>query len=195
MKSIALRFGMLRFRTLHLRILLAPCRGAILGFCLVLGLTGCGYQPVSHYSENIFNDGVYVQVRINPSVPESGTSVKDAVNNAIIKRFHSKLKSKQEAGSFLNITIQSITQTPIAYNQQGFVSYYRTNIVLLIEFKNIQGETFSVTNTGYYDYSADFTSTIVLDQYRLESISNATNQALDKFISQVAYYGEFYHEH
>lgn len=184
MRELALRFGILRF-----------CRGVILGFCLIVGLAGCGYQPVGRYAEGIFHDGVYVEVHINPSVPESGTGVKDAVNNAIIKRFHSKLKSRQEAGSFLNITIQSITQSPIAYNQQGFVSYYRTNIVLLIKFKNIQGETFSVTNTGYYDYSADFTSTIVLDQYRLESISNATNQALDKFISQVAYYGEFYHEH
>lgn len=161
---------------------------------LSLYFVGCGYKPVSHYSHNIFNDGVYVEVRINPSVPESGTGVKDAVNNAIIKRFHSKLKSKQEAQSFLDINIQSITQTPIAYNQQGFVSFYRTNVVLLIEFKNAQGVNFSVTNTGFYDYSADFSSTIVLDQYRLESIANATNQALDKFISQIAYYGEFYYE-
>lgn len=155
---------------------------------------GCGYMPVSHYAQSIFNDGVYVEIVVNPSVPESSTGVKDAVNNAIIKRFHSKLKTKQEAQSFLKIDVQSITQTPVAYNQQGFVSFYRTNIVLAFHFENAQGESFDVTNTGYYDYSADFTSTIVLDQYRLESISNATNQALDKFISQVAYYGEFYNE-
>ena len=167
---------------------------SILILCVGLWACGCGDKPVSHYSHNIFNDGVYVEVRINPSVPESGTGVKDAVNNAIIKRFHSKLKGKQEAQSFLDINIQSITQTPIAYNQQGFVSFYRTNVTLLIEFRSTQGVNFSVTNTGFYDYSADFSSTIVLDQYRLESIVNATNQALDKFISQIAYYGEFYYE-
>ena len=67
--------------------------------------------------------------------------------------------------------------------------------MLDIHFENAHGKSFDVSNTGYYDYSADFTSTIVFDQYRLESISNAASQALDKFISQVAYYGEFYNEH
>ena len=153
---------------------------SILILCVGLWACGCGYKPVSHYSHNIFNDGVYVEVRINPSVPESGTGVKDAVNNAIIKRFHSKLKGKQEAQSFLDINIQSITQTPIAYNQQGFVSFYRTNVTLLIEFRSTQGVNFSVTNTGFYDYSADFSSTIVLDQYRLESIVNATKRKVFK---------------
>ena len=168
-------------------------------FACVAGLVasffvGCGYMPVSHYAEGIFDDGVFVDIIINPSIPESSTGVKDAVNNAIIKRFGSKLKSRQEARAQLQINVQSITQSPIAYNQQGFVSYYRTNIILHFSFTNAQGKSFSVTNTGYYDYSADFTSTIVLDQYRLDSVSNATNQALDKFISQVAYYGEFYNE-
>lgn len=155
---------------------------------------GCGYQPVSYYAQSIFNDGVYVDIIMNASVPESGSMVKDTVNNAIIKRFASSLKSKDEAKSFLKINVQSITQTPVAYNQQGFVSYYRTNIVLGIHFENINGANFDVINSGYYDYSADFTSTLVLDQYRLESITQATNSALDKFISQVAYYGEFYDE-
>lgn len=153
---------------------------------------GCGYQPVAHYAQNIFKDGVYVDIIVNSSVPESSPGIKDAVNNAVIKRFGSKLKTRQEAKSFLKIDVQNLTQTPIAYNQQGFVSYYRTNIVLGIHFENTDGANFDVTNSGYYDYSADFTSTIVLDQYRLDSIANAANVALDKFISQVAYYGEFY---
>lgn len=154
----------------------------------------CGYKPISAYSKNIFNDGVFVDITINANVPESGPSIKDSINNAIIKRFASNLKSKDEAQSFLNIDVKSITQNPVAYNEQGFVSYYRTNIVLVIHFKNTQGVEFEVTNTGYYDYSADFGSTIVLDQYRLDSITNATNSALDKFISQMAYYGEYYYE-
>ncbi len=168
-------------------------KALLLSLCLYF--VGCGYQPISYYAQGIFNDGVYVDISINSSVPESGASIKDAVNNAIIKRFASKLMSKQEAKSYLQIKVQSITQTPIAYNQQGFISYYRTNIVLDIHFENAQGKSFDVSNTGYYDYSADFTSTIIFDQYRLESISNAASQALDKFISQVAYYGEFYNEH
>ncbi|WP_291027348.1 LPS assembly lipoprotein LptE [Helicobacter sp.] len=165
---------------------------------LYLGLiwlfVGCGYQPVSYYARSIFNDGVCVDIAVNPSVPESGTNIKDAVNNAVIKRFGSKLKSKQEAQSFLHINVREIIQAPVAYNQQGFVSYYRTHITLDIHFENTSGVSFDVTNTGYYDYSADFTSTIVLDQYRLESINNAANMALEKFISQVAYYGEFNRE-
>ncbi|TLE03223.1 LPS assembly lipoprotein LptE [Helicobacter japonicus] len=167
---------------------LGVCVG-FLWFCI-----GCGYKPVSTYAQSIFNDGVYVDIIINPSVPESGTSIKDAVNNAVIKRFASRLKNKQEAKSFLQINVQSITQTPVAYNQQGFVSYYRTNVVLDIHFENDNGASFDVQNSGYYDYSADFTSTIALDQYRLESINNAASMALDKFISQVAYYGEFYND-
>lgn len=164
-------------------------------FCTFAWLfVGCGYQPVSHYAQSIFNDGVYVDIIVNSSIPESGANIKDRVNNAVIKRFGSRLKSKREAQSFLTINVKSITQTPVAYNQQGFVSYYRTNIVLDIHFENAQGKSFDVSNTGYYDYSADFTSTIIFDQYRLESVANAVHMALDKFISQVAYYGEFYDE-
>ena len=155
-------------------------------------LGGCGYRPVSHYAQGLFNDGVYVEIHINPSVPESGSGVKDAINSAVIKRFHSKLKSKQEAQSFISVNVQNISQAPIAYNAQGFVSFYRTTISLTFHVKNTKGAEFSVSNTGFYDYSAEFSSTIVLDQYRLDSISQAANQALDKFISQVAYYGEFY---
>lgn len=157
-------------------------------------MIGCGYHPVSHYAQNIMGDGVFVDINVNPAIPESSTNIKDAINNALIKRFGSKLKSREEAGSLLKVDVQSITQTPIAYNEQGFVSYYRTTVVLAIHFENQNGADFDVVNSGYYDYSADFTSTVVLDQYRLDSISNAANSALDKFISQVAYYGEFYNE-
>lgn len=84
-----------------------------------------------------------------------------------------------------------LSNSPIAYNKDGFVSHYRTNIVLGIHFENNDGVSFDVTNSGYYDYNTDFTSTIVLDQYYSNSISNAALQALDKFVSQVAYYGGF----
>lgn len=149
-------------------------------------------MPISHYASNIFNDGVFVDIDVYAGIPESGANIKDAVNNAVIKRFHSKLKSKKEAQSWLQVNVKSITQSPIAYNESGFISYYRTNIILEFSFENVQGDKFSVINSGYYDYSADYTSTIVLEQYRLNSISNAAGQAIDKFISQIAYYGEFY---
>lgn len=174
------------------RYILKTLKSLFIGLVCILIFTGCGYRPVSHYAQGLFNDGVYVEIHINPAVPESGTGVKDVINNAVIKRFHSKLKSKQEAKSFIFVNVQSITQSPIAYNPQGFVSFYRTNVALTFEVKNNKGANFSISNTGFYDYSAEFSSTIVLDQYRLDSISQAASQALDKFISQVAYYGEFY---
>lgn len=161
---------------------------------ICLFFIGCGYHPNSYYAKNIFGDGVFVDIVISASSPESSVSIKDAVNNAVIKRFGAKLKSRQEANSFLKINVESVAQTPIAYNEQGFISHYRTNVVLAIYFENTSGKRFIVTNSGYNDYSADYTSAIVLEQYRLESISNAANNALDKFVAQVAYYGEFYNE-
>lgn len=162
--------------------------------CITCLLVSCGYQPVSRYAKSIFHDGVYVELEVNPSMPEASVSVKDSIHNAIIKRFGSSLKSKESAQSTLKVNVLSITQSPIAYDTKGFVSYYRTNIVLQFHFHNSHGVDFSVSNSGFYDYNANYTSTIVLDQSRLDSVSNAASQALDKFIAQVAYYGEFYNE-
>lgn len=164
---------------------------SIVWFVLIV-FTGCGYKPVSAYTKNIFEGGVYVDIDVFALIPESGVNIKDTINEMIVKRFHSKLMKKEEAQSYFKIVVRSITQSPIAYNQDGFVSFYRTTVVLDIHFHNNANVNFDVTNTGYYDYSADYTSTVALENYRLESISNAAAQALDKFISQVAYYGEFY---
>lgn len=156
---------------------------------LVFIVSGCGYQPVSRYADEIFKNGVYVDISIYAAVPEASTGVKDSINNAIIKRFQGQLTDKAQSYARLKIDVISITNSPIAYNKDGFASHYRTNIILGIRFENNDGVKFNVTNSGYYDYNADFTSTIVLDQYYFNSISSATLQALDKFVSQVAYYG------
>lgn len=161
---------------------------AVLIICL---LAGCGYRPVSHYASEIFQGGVYVEVAVYPAVPDASMGVKDSINNAILKRFQSQLVDKQHSHARLKVDVTDLSNPPIAYNKDGFVSHYRTNIVLNIHFENNDGVSFDVTNSGYYDYSADFTSTIVLDQYYSNSISNAALQALDKFVSQVAYYGGF----
>lgn len=158
---------------------------------LIFIVSGCGYQPVSRYADEIFKNGVYVDISIYPAVPEASTGIKDSINNAIIKRFQGQLVDKAQSHARLKIDVVSITNSPIAYNKDGFVSHYRTNIVLGIYFENNDGVKFNVVNSGYYDYNADFTSTIVLDQYYFDSISSAALQALDKFVSQVAYYGSY----
>lgn len=157
-------------------------------------LSGCGYLPIASYTKSSLEGGSFVDIKIFAQMPESSTSIKDAINNAILSRFQGSLMDKETADNEFEIIVQNISQNPIAYNKDGFVSIYRTNVVLEINFKNKKGVSFSTQNSGFYDYSADFTSTIVLEQYKIDSITQATGQILDRFISQVAYYGEYYKE-
>ncbi|MGI0406673.1 LPS assembly lipoprotein LptE [Helicobacter himalayensis] len=157
--------------------------------CLSALLLACGYMPVSKYADSVFAQGVYVELTMNPLMPEASVGAKDAINLAVLTRFKNTLVPKQRAHTIIDMRVNSVSNSPIAYDANGFVSFYRVTVSLSFEVKNDGKSSLKVSNTGYYDYAANSTSAVVIEDSKLNAVTNATTQALDKFISQVAFYG------
>ncbi|RDU55012.1 hypothetical protein CQA49_04050 [Helicobacter sp. MIT 00-7814] len=157
--------------------------------CLSALLLACGYVPVSKYADSVFAQGVYVELTMNPLMPEASVGAKDAINLAVLTRFKNTLVPKQRAHTIIDMRVNSVSNSPIAYDENGFVSFYRVTVSLSFEVKNDGKSGLKVNNTGYYDYAANSTSAVVIEDAKLNAVTNATTQALDKFISQVAFYG------
>lgn len=149
----------------------------------------CGYAPVSNYANKVFDSGVYVELTMDEKMPEASVGVKDSIHSAILARFHNTLVSKQSASSVINVSVVSADSYPISYDDKGFISFYRVNVILDFNVVNKNGKTFRTTNSGHYDYATNATSVLVFEKEKFNAITNATNQALDKFISQMAYGG------
>ncbi len=149
----------------------------------------CGYVPVASLSDKIFGEGVYVEITMDPQLPEASVSAKDTINLAVLTRLNNSLASKQKAQTIIDMRVLSVSSTPVAYDANGFVSHYRATVSLSFKVQNKNGTTFSTNSSGYYDYAASSTSALLIEEAKLAAVSNATIQALDKFISQMAYYG------
>lgn len=158
-------------------------------YFMIYVVCGCGYAPVSSYTNQVFEKGVYVELTMDSKMPEASVGAKDSIHLAILTRFHNTLVAKQNANSIIEVRIVSANSYPASYDDKGFISFYRVNVVLDFNVVSKNGKTFHTTNSGYYDYAANATSVLVIEEGKLNAITNATNQALDKFISQMAYGG------
>lgn len=157
--------------------------------CVVLLFVACGYVPVASFSDKVFGEGVYVEITMDPQLPEASVSAKDAINLAILTRLNNSIAPRQKAQTIIIMRVLSVSSTPVAYDANGFVSHYRATVSLSFKVQNKNGTTFHANSSGYYDYAASSTSALLIEEAKLGAVSNATTQALDKFISQMAYYG------
>jgi len=64
---------------------------SIIIFFVIVFISGCGYQPSSKYVKNIFDESVYVEVKIDPSEPENAPYLTDELRKIIIQRFNGKI--------------------------------------------------------------------------------------------------------
>ncbi|WP_394994187.1 LPS assembly lipoprotein LptE [uncultured Helicobacter sp.] len=154
---------------------------------VALLFVACGYVPVASFSDKVFGEGVYVQITMDPQLPEASVGAKDAINLAVLTRLNNSLASKQSAQTIIDMRVLSVSSTPVAYDNNGFVSHYRATVSLSFNVRNKNGTSFNASSSGYYDYAASSTSALLIEESKLGAVSNATVQALDKFISQVAY--------
>lgn len=151
--------------------------------------TGCGYKPTSSYIKNSIGDSVYVFVEIFPSDPENSVVIKDAINEAVITKFRSKLASINEAKTQMRIRIGSLSMNPIQYDSNGYVVLYRMNLVLDGEItkqnsKNVE----RVSGNGSYDFSVEPGSSLS-EEKRYQAIHNSSMKAIDMLISQISIRG------
>ncbi|MSN96057.1 penicillin-binding protein [Campylobacter sp. FMV-PI01] len=158
----------------------------ILSFLIV----GCGYAPIGRISDNILEDKIFVDVFMNKIDPQNTVAIKDAVKDGIIYRLHKELSDKKNANNFIIASINHLSFSPLTYDQYGYATSYRVNLVLAFEARLKDGRVVRFSGSGDHDFrvtrllkNARDTSSIISDQERYEAIKNASTQAFDEFIA------------
>ncbi len=147
-------------------------------------LTGCGYQPSSKEARKVMGDTVSTTVIISMTDPENTVVLKDALDEAVIRRFQTNLRHRNEAKTHLNIQLNSVGFSALQYDENGYIISYRTTINLAItRITPVLTKRYSAV--GNYDFTIN-PNAIITDQQRFEAIANSATKALDSFVAQVA---------
>ena len=156
-------------------------------FVLVgLLLTSCGYKPSSTFIKKVFNETVYVEVKVDRAEPENAPFVKDEMNRLVYTRFKGRTASKEQADSKIFVNYRGTTFVAIA-TKDGYVTRYRANINVRFKME---------TKTGYFSknisarHEADIqASSLLSSTLRTEAIRKGLEKALDEFIAYASVKG------
>jgi len=149
---------------------------------------GCGYKPMTAYTEKIFTDRVYTEVEVYLRDPENAVLVKDAMNEAVVSRFGAKIAKKEDATTHLWIRFKSVSFSPIQYDANGYAVYYRANVNLSVRYVSPK-KSGTESVFGFYDFPIE-PNAVISDAKRFEAIRFGAQKALDAFISRMAMRGE-----
>ncbi len=152
------------------------------------GFGGCGYRPITAYTNKIFTDKIYTEVEVYLRDPENAVLVKDAMNEAVVSRFGAKISKKEEATTRLWIRFKSVSFSPIQYDANGYAVYYRANVNLSVRYLSAKSSGTESVN-GFYDFPIE-PNAVISDAKRFEAIRFGAQKALDAFISRMAVRGE-----
>ena len=155
---------------------------------LVVFLTACGYKPTSVYTKKILGEEIYVKVETSLEDPENSVLIRDAVNEAIIYKFHAKISDKKEASSKLFVKLEHVNFQPIEYDSNGYVIAYKTNVTLQTSYHDKNNKRISLKTYGDFDFNIASNS-IISDTKRFNAIKEASQKAIDAFISRIAVEG------
>lgn len=117
--------------------------------------------------------------------PERSVVVKDAINEAVLMRFQSRLAPQDRAASHLKVEPVSIVFEPMQRDAQGYIIYYRTRVTLKSTLQPRAKAVREYRTTGTYDFPIEPNSALS-DALRFESVKNATLKALDELIANIA---------
>lgn len=148
---------------------------------LLLLLTGCGYKPASHFSKQVLGEHIYVDTKIDLKYPENMVLIQDALNRAVVNRFHSKISKAENASVVVNVKLKNIDFDSLSYDQFGYVSVYRAKVALDFDVKGLNiADTYS--GVGKYDFPIE-ANAIISDSKRSDAIQFASENAIDGFIA------------
>jgi len=163
----------------------------LLSFVLLLLLfAGCGYKPASYYSKKAIGDRVFVKVSMLRSDPENTVIIKDAVNEAVITKFKSRVVNEDDANSKLFVRVDSVGFAPVQYDKNGYVVLYRATVTLSTTVAT-QKETKTFLTSGSYDFPIE-PNTTISDSKRFDAIKNSAAKAIDTLTSQISILGALY---
>jgi len=159
-------------------------------FIVVLSvfLVSCGYKPTNIYTKEVLGDRIFVDVSISKVDPQNSVLIKDAINQAVITKFRSKLTSYKNSTAKLYISFGSVSFKPIQYDKNGYVIAYKTIVNLKTKYIDRENKIRVVNSSGDYDFSIEPNS-IISDNKRFEAIKFASLKAIDELISKISIRG------
>jgi len=155
---------------------------------MIFFFISCGYKPTSIYTKEVLGEKIYAEVTISVEDPENSVLIKDAVNEAIVKQFHSELTSKENADSYFHLTLNSVSFVPIKYDRNGYIVAYKTYISLQTVYIDKNKDKHVIRTTGDYDFPIESNS-LISDTKRFEAIKFASQKALDGLRSKISIKG------
>ena len=152
-------------------------------------IIGCGYKPSSYYEKIVLGDKIYAKVLMDIQNPENSVLVKDAINEAIVSKFKSKIVAKKiYADSQLYVKFNNIYFKPIAYDKDGYIISYKAEVSLDIKYIDKAGQQNSFTVNGSYDFPIEPNS-VISDTKKFEAIKFSSYKAISEFVSKISILG------
>jgi outer membrane lipopolysaccharide assembly protein LptE/RlpB len=147
-------------------------------------LTACGYKPSSQVIKNTFEDTVYVEVIVDRAEPENAPFLKDEMNRLIYTRFKGRVASKEQAGSQIRISYMGSSFSPLAYDQDGYITRYRANIRVHFDMLTKKGKITKDIST--IDEADIHVSSLSSSSLRTEAIRKGLGKAMDEFLAYIS---------
>ena len=149
--------------------------------------TGCGYKPSSHYAKKELSGKVFVKLFVDLKDPRNAVLIKDSINQLIVQKLESKLVYDESlADTVMNIKINSVKMKELQYDKEGYNKLYRALVNLGVSYvRKADNKRASFTVDGEHNFSID-DGTSITDTKRFEAIKNASDDALNEVLSQIA---------
>ena len=154
----------------------------------VLLLSACGYKPTAIYTKNILSEKIYVDVTTSLEDPENSVLIRDAIYEAVHYRFHATIAKKEQATSQLYITLKHVYFKAIEYDKNGYAVAYKTLVTLHARYHDRADKIHELDTYGDYDFNIASNS-IISDTKRFNAIKEASQKAIDAFISHISIQG------
>ncbi len=150
-------------------------------------ISGCGYKPSTHYTQQVFDDSVYVDVIVSRAEPENAVYVKDALHKMVITRFGGNIAPKAQAQSVITASYNGTLFTPISYDANGYITRYRADVRMIFLAKTSKGK-YKRSITTYVEENIQASSALS-SSLRIEAIRKGMEKALDQFLAYVSAQG------
>lgn len=164
-------------------------KSALILLLAALLLAGCGYRPTSRAVKSAVGESVSTQVIISMQDPDNTVLLKDALNEAAVNRFRTRLTDRRHAQSHLVIALRTIKFIPIRYDTNGYVISYRAIVTLVID-RTSGAEQKRYVSQGSYQFTIE-PNAVISDIVRYDAIRFGAQKALDGFVAEVAAEGAF----
>lgn len=167
-----------------------------LAFFIAIFICGCGYKPVSKITQDLVGERIYVDVIISKEEPKNSVWIKDAVKEGMVARLNKSLSSKENADTSIIISVKELTYDAIIYDQYGYITSYKASLQLNYRTKFKDGSVVDVPASGEYDFSVArrqkdvrFADSVISDTQKYEAIKEASKEAFDEYIANLAVKG------